>query len=48
MFEYIVTTTDGHQITIRTAGDPTAHPAIAGRIYNVYTVGMVSDPTAKV
>jgi len=53
MFEYLVTLTSGEQITIVTAGDPTVHPAIANRIYNVYTVGEVastqlSDPTAKV
>jgi hypothetical protein len=47
-FEYLVTTTDGHQITIVTSGDPTVHPAIADRIYNVYTVGVVSDPHATV
>ena len=54
MFEYLITTTDGYQVTIKTAGDPTVHPAVAGRIYNVYTVGpwprvdAMSDPTAKV
>lgn len=54
MFEYLVTTTDGYQVTIKTAGDPTIHPAVSGRVYNVYTVGpwprvdAMSDPTAKV
>lgn len=54
MFEYLVTTTDGYQVTIKTAGDPTIHPAVSGRVYNVYTVGQwprvdaMSDPTAKV
>jgi hypothetical protein len=48
MFEYLVTTTDGYQITVVTDGDPTVHPAIADRVYSVYTVGRVSDPSAKV
>lgn len=54
MFEYLITTTDGYQVTVKTAGDPSVHPAVAGRIYNVYTVGpwprvdAMSDPTAKV
>ena len=53
MFVYLVTTTDGYEARITTAGDPTDHPAFYGRILSVTTVGpaglrVVSDPSDKV
>jgi hypothetical protein len=39
MFVYLVTTTDGFQARITTAGDPTDHPAFYGRVLSVETLG---------
>ena len=39
MFTYLVTTTDGFQARITTAGDPTDHPSLWGRVANVETLG---------
>ena len=40
MFVYLVTTTDGFSMRIETAGDPTDHPSLWGRVANVETLGM--------
>jgi hypothetical protein len=39
MFVYLVTTTDGYQVRITTAGDPTDHPSISHRVLSVETLG---------
>lgn len=39
MFAYIVTTTDGYSVRVETAGDPTDHPSLFGRVANVETLG---------
>ena len=39
MFTYLVTTTDGFEARITTAGDPTDHPSLWGRVANVETLG---------
>lgn len=39
MFIYLVTLTNGRQIRVETAGDPTDHPAFYGRVANVETIG---------
>ena len=39
MFVYLVTTTDGYVSRVTTSGDPTVHPAFAGRVLDVETLG---------
>lgn len=39
MFVYLVTTTDGYETRVTTAGDPTDHPAFTGRVLDVQTLG---------
>lgn len=39
MFVYLVTTTDGYETRVTTAGDPTDHPAFFGRVLDVVTLG---------
>lgn len=39
MFVYNVTTTDGFTVRIETAGDPTDHPSLWGRVASVETLG---------
>ncbi len=52
-FVYLVHLTDGRSIRVETAGDPTSHPSLAGRVLDVETLGeaglrLVSDPHDKV
>ena len=52
-FVYLVHLTDGKSVRIETAGDPTTHPTLFGRVRDVETLGeaglrLVSDPYGKV
>ena len=52
-FVYLVHLTDGRSIRVETAGDPTSHPSLAGRVLDVETLGeaglrLVSDPHDRV
>jgi hypothetical protein len=52
-FVYLIHLTDGRSIRVETAGDPTSHPSLAGRVLDVETLGeaglrLVSDPHDKV
>lgn len=52
-FAYLVHLTDGKSVRIETESDPTSHPALAGRVLDVETLGeaglrLVSDPSDKV
>jgi hypothetical protein len=39
MFTYIITLTNGQTLRVETAGDPTNHPSLFGRVANVETLG---------
>lgn len=39
MFVYLVTLTTGQVVRVETAGDPTDHPSLFGRVANVETLG---------
>ena len=38
-FIYIVILTNGQEVRVETAGDPTDHPAFYGRVADVVTIG---------
>jgi hypothetical protein len=39
MFTYLITLTDGREVRIESAGDPTDHPTFWGRVASVETLG---------
>lgn len=38
-FVYLVILTNGQEVRVTTAGDPTDHPAFYGRVESVVTIG---------
>lgn len=54
-FVYIITLKNGRTVRVVSAGDPTRHPSLWGRVLNVETLGIegqllsvVSDPSDMV